>query len=108
MDTALNKVLGSLPDDTKVYVSESSCSILWSIRNANVQFKPGHEYTKGNYKFAQSVIQDEAIMKLEELVTNNKETQGKSTIGDEKVTCRLSRINFGLENLLFPRNIMCS
>jgi hypothetical protein len=32
-----------------------------------------------------SVIQDEAIKRLQDLVTNNKETQGKSTIGDEKV-----------------------
>lgn len=64
MDSALNKVLGSLPDNTKVY--------------------PGHEYTKGNVKFAASVIQDEATKQLQDLATNNKETPGKSTIGDEK------------------------
>ncbi|KAK0840421.1 Cytoplasmic glyoxalase II [Friedmanniomyces endolithicus] len=37
MDTALNKTLGALPDDTKVY--------------------PGHEYTKANVKFAVAVSQ---------------------------------------------------
>lgn len=52
-----------------------------------VSLKPGHEYTKGNVKFAVSVIQDEAIKRLQDLATKNKETQGKSTIGDEKVMC---------------------
>ncbi|KAK0936686.1 Cytoplasmic glyoxalase II [Friedmanniomyces endolithicus] len=64
MDTALNKTLGALPDDTKVY--------------------PGHEYTKGNVKFAVTVSQSEAIKKLESFVGSNKQTQGKFTIGDEK------------------------
>lgn len=64
MESALNKVLAALPDDTKVY--------------------PGHEYTKGNAKFAASVIADEATKRLQDLAANNKETQGKSTIGDEK------------------------
>ncbi len=41
MDKALNQILGSLPDDTKVF--------------------PGHEYTKGNVKFAMTVIQDEPM-----------------------------------------------
>lgn len=87
MDAALNKVLGSLPDDTKVYVSVQLILSLDEGRNANIicSLKPGHEYTKGNVKFAVSVIQDEAIKRLQALVTNNKETQGKSTIGDEKV-----------------------
>lgn len=35
MNTALNEVLAGLPEDTKVY--------------------PGHEYTKGNVKFAKKV-----------------------------------------------------
>lgn len=64
MDTALNKTLATLPDDTKVY--------------------PGHEYTKGNVKFGVKVIQSEPIKKLESFATSNKETQGKFTIGDEK------------------------
>ncbi|KAK0264263.1 hypothetical protein B0A54_06231 [Friedmanniomyces endolithicus] len=64
MDTALNKTLGALPDDTKVY--------------------PGHEYTKGNVKFAVTVSQSEAIKKLESFVGSNKQTQGKFTIGDER------------------------
>lgn len=64
MDTALNKVLAALPDDTKVY--------------------PGHEYTKGNVKFGVKVSQSEPIKKLESFATSNKETQGKFTIGDEK------------------------
>ncbi|KAK1066148.1 Cytoplasmic glyoxalase II [Friedmanniomyces endolithicus] len=64
MDTALNKTLGALPDDTKVY--------------------PGHEYTKGNVKFAVTVSQSEPIKKLESFASSNKQTQGKFTIGDEK------------------------
>lgn len=65
MNKALNEVLASLPDDTKVY--------------------PGHEYTKGNVKFAKKVLDNEAIRKLDEFSQANKETQGKFTIGDEKV-----------------------
>ncbi|TVY19887.1 putative hydroxyacylglutathione hydrolase [Lachnellula arida] len=64
MNTALNKTLASIPDDTKVY--------------------PGHEYTKANVKFAVSVSQSEPVKKLEAFAENNKETQGKFTIGDEK------------------------
>jgi len=64
MHTALNKTLGSLPDDTKVY--------------------PGHEYTKSNAKFAISVLQSEPIKKLQAFAQKNKETEGKYTIGDEK------------------------
>ena len=66
MHTALNERLATLPDDTKVY--------------------PGHEYTKGNVKFAIKVSQDEATKRLQALAEGNKETQGKSTIGDEKVS----------------------
>ncbi|KAI1663040.1 Las1-domain-containing protein [Daldinia decipiens] len=65
MHTALNKTLASLPDDTKVY--------------------PGHEYTKSNVKFGVSVLQNEAIKKLQAFAESNKETQGKFTIGDEKL-----------------------
>lgn len=66
MHKALNEVLAGLPDDTKVY--------------------PGHEYTKGNVKFAKKVLDNEAIRKLDEYSQQNKETQGKFTIGDEKVS----------------------
>ncbi|KAL7625407.1 Cytoplasmic glyoxalase II [Parahypoxylon ruwenzoriense] len=65
MHTALNRTLASLPDDTKVY--------------------PGHEYTKSNVKFGLSVLQNEAVKKLQAFAENNKETQGKFTIGDEKL-----------------------
>jgi hydroxyacylglutathione hydrolase len=65
MDKALNQTLGQLPDDTKVF--------------------PGHEYTKGNAKFAITVTQDEAVKKLLAFAEANKETQGKFTMGDEKV-----------------------
>jgi hydroxyacylglutathione hydrolase len=67
MHKALNEVLAGLPDDTKVY--------------------PGHEYTKGNVKFAKTVLSgDDAIKRLDEYSQANKETQGKFTIGDEKVS----------------------
>jgi hypothetical protein len=52
--------------------------------------KPGHEYTKANVKFAMSVLQSEAVKKLDSFAKNNKETQGKFTIGDEKVSFTLS------------------
>lgn len=68
METALNKTLAALPDDTKVF--------------------PGHEYTKSNVKFAVSVLQNEAIKKLQAFAEANQETQGKFTIGDEKVSRR--------------------
>ena len=64
MHKALNTVLAGLPDDTKVF--------------------PGHEYTKNNAKFLVKVSQSDAIKKLESFAENNKETQGKFTIGDEK------------------------
>jgi hydroxyacylglutathione hydrolase len=64
MNAALNDVLASLPEDTKVY--------------------PGHEYTKGNVKFAITVAQDEAVKRLQQFAQDNQETQGKFTIGDEK------------------------
>lgn len=65
METALNKTLAKLPDDTRVF--------------------PGHEYTKSNVKFLVKVApEDEAVKKLAQLADTEKETQGKSTIGDEK------------------------
>ncbi|OCK78801.1 putative hydroxyacylglutathione hydrolase [Lepidopterella palustris CBS 459.81] len=71
MHKALNEVLASLPDDTK----------------------PGHEYTKGNVRFAKRVLENDAIKKLEEFAQNNKETQGKFTIGDEKQHNVFMRVN---------------
>ncbi|KAH0367571.1 Metallo-hydrolase/oxidoreductase, partial [Aureobasidium melanogenum] len=65
MHKALNETLAALPDDTKVY--------------------PGHEYTKGNVKFGIQVSQSEPIKKLEAFANANKQTQGKFTIGDEKL-----------------------
>ena len=49
--------------------------------------QPGHEYTKGNVKFGTQVVQSDAIKKLEKFTNENKQTQGKFTIGDEKVCC---------------------
>ena len=80
MHKALNETLAALPDDTKVY--------------------PGHEYTKGNVKFAKSVLNNDAIARLDKYSQENKQTQGKFTIGDEKVSkiyldfdaCRLTII----------------
>ncbi|KAI9790701.1 MAG: Cytoplasmic glyoxalase II [Peltula sp. TS41687] len=66
MHKALNDTLAGLPGDTKVY--------------------PGHEYTKSNVKFAASVLKtDESIKKLQAFAENNKETQGRFTIQDEKL-----------------------
>ena len=44
-----------------------------------------HEYTKGNVKFGIKVLQSDPIKKLESFANSNKQTQGKFTIGDEKV-----------------------
>ena len=65
MNTALNKTLASLPGDTRVF--------------------PGHEYTKQNVKFLIKVAPDDAaVQRLQKLANDNKETQGMSTIGEEK------------------------
>jgi hydroxyacylglutathione hydrolase len=65
MHKALNVVLAGLPDDTRVY--------------------PGHEYTKSNAKFLVKVSQSEPVKRLQEFAENNRETQGRFTIGDEKM-----------------------
>ncbi|KAI9837255.1 MAG: hypothetical protein M1819_000329 [Sarea resinae] len=74
MDVALNKTLAALPDDTRVY--------------------PGHEYTKGNVKFAASVLQSDPIKKLQAFAENNKQTQGKFNIGDEKLHNVFMRLHY--------------
>ncbi|KAE8335317.1 hypothetical protein BDV24DRAFT_144118 [Aspergillus arachidicola] len=73
MHKALNETLASLPDDTKVF--------------------PGHEYTKGNVKFCLAVSQSEPIKKLEAFAEQNQQTQGKFTIGDEKLHNVFMRVN---------------
>ncbi|KAG2416381.1 hypothetical protein HFD88_007596 [Aspergillus terreus] len=73
MHKALNETLASLPDDTKVY--------------------PGHEYTKGNVKFCLAVSQSEPIKKLAAFAEQNQQTQGKFTIGDEKLHNVFMRVN---------------
>ena len=70
MDAALNSTLAALPDDTRVF--------------------PGHEYTRSNVKFAVTVLQNEALARLRDFADSNKETQGKFTIGDEKVRGHLT------------------
>ena len=81
MHKALNETLAALPDDTKVYVCFTPYS--WkSFANGN---QPGHEYTKANVKFCAHVSQSEPIMKLQAFAEANQQTQGKFTIGDEKV-----------------------
>ncbi|KAF2126440.1 Metallo-hydrolase/oxidoreductase [Dothidotthia symphoricarpi CBS 119687] len=73
MHKALNETLAALPDDTKVY--------------------PGHEYTKGNVKFAKTIVNDAAVKSLDEYSQANQETQGKFTIGDEKKHNVFMRVN---------------
>ncbi|KAL2830047.1 beta-lactamase-like protein [Aspergillus cavernicola] len=73
MHKALNETLASLPDDTKVY--------------------PGHEYTKANVKFCLAVSQSEPIKKLQAFADANQQTQGKFTIGDEKLHNVFMRVN---------------
>ncbi|KAE8226168.1 hypothetical protein CF319_g1193 [Tilletia indica] len=68
MDTALNKVLASLPDDTLVFC--------------------GHEYTRSNVAFSLGVLPNRpAIQALAEFVRSGQNggvTTGQFTIGDEK------------------------
>lgn len=63
MDKSLNSILGKLPKETKVY--------------------PGHEYTKSNVKFSKTILNNDAIKKLDTFVNENEFTTGKFTIGDE-------------------------
>jgi len=82
MHEALNKTLAALPNDTKVYVS-------WDFleqRRVAYHEQPGHEYTKQNVKFLVTVLQTEPVKKLQAFAENNQQTQGKFTIGDEKVS----------------------
>ena len=58
--------------------------------NANFA-KPGHEYTKQNVKFLTTVLRTEPVMKLQSFAENNQQTQGKFTIGDEKVSLATPR-----------------
>ncbi|KAL8937609.1 MAG: hypothetical protein Q9211_003591 [Gyalolechia sp. 1 TL-2023] len=66
MHAALNTTLAALPDDTKVY--------------------PGHEYTKQNVRFLTTVLDTEPVQALQAFADNNRQTQGKFTIGDEKAS----------------------
>lgn len=63
MDTALNFKLAKLPKDTLVF--------------------PGHEYTKGNVKFAKEIFSNNALQQLEKFVQENEIVTGQFTIGDE-------------------------
>lgn len=47
--------------------------------------QPGHEYTKQNVKFLTTVLQTKPVKELQSFAENNEQTQGKFTIGDEKV-----------------------
>jgi hydroxyacylglutathione hydrolase len=62
MHTALGR-LAQLPEDTAVY--------------------PGHEYTAGNLKFAKTVLNNEAIRKLDQYTKTHEKTTGAVTIGEE-------------------------
>jgi len=68
MHYALNKVIASLPDDTKVYC--------------------GHEYTKKNLEFAQSVDPNNSAVKQKLHWATEQEKKGAhtvpSTVGEEK------------------------
>ena len=91
MHSALNKTLAALPDDTKVYVSAPLPTYWCAIERRIVhvltqQFQPGHEYTKSNVRFALSILQSEPVRRLQKFAEENKETQGRFTIGDEKVS----------------------
>lgn len=62
MHTAMKR-LAQLPKDTKIY--------------------PGHEYTASNIKFAKTVLDNEALRKLDQFTNSTKNTTGGVTIGEE-------------------------
>ncbi|KAL2885102.1 hydroxyacylglutathione hydrolase [Ceratocystis lukuohia] len=64
MHHALNEVLATLPNDTRIYT--------------------GHEYTKTNARFAQSIVKTPEIDALADFAENNKVTQGCYTMEEEK------------------------
>ncbi|KAG4306446.1 hypothetical protein PORY_000434 [Pneumocystis oryctolagi] len=64
MHTNLNKILSSLPGDTKIY--------------------PGHEYTRSNIRFAKSIFNSDKLCEVSKFADNNKITCGEFTIDDEK------------------------
>lgn len=64
MDAALNKVLGGLDGETRIY--------------------PGHEYTKSNAKFAVSVSGMKEVQGLLDYSTANEVTTGRWTMEEEK------------------------
>merc|ERR1711939_214356 len=69
-------------------------SICWYMRDTSTDEKvvftgdtkvfPGHEYTKANVKFLVTVDRGDAVKQLQKFADENKETQGKFTIADEK------------------------
>jgi hydroxyacylglutathione hydrolase len=92
MDKALNKTLGSLPSETKVYVS-----ILQREQSQRlIGQQPGHEYTVANMKFGVSVVDSPAVQRITKLAQEKKETYGLSTIAQEKVSRALLIMNIFL------------
>ncbi|TIB31891.1 hypothetical protein E3P86_03261 [Wallemia ichthyophaga] len=78
MHKSLNEVLAKLPSDTVVY--------------------NGHEYTRGNVKFALTVEpKNEALRKLAEDTAANSQTVGKYTIGDELAHNPFMRVHLSNE-----------
>ncbi|GMM32619.1 hydroxyacylglutathione hydrolase [Martiniozyma asiatica (nom. inval.)] len=60
----------------------SSLAKLTKLPNDTIVY-PGHEYTKGNVKWAKSILNNEALDKLSDFCNNNEVTTGRFTIGDE-------------------------
>lgn len=63
MNQALNGVLAKLPAETRVYA--------------------GHEYTKSNIKFSETVLQNKSLDRLKAFMAENDKSAGAFTIGDE-------------------------
>jgi hydroxyacylglutathione hydrolase len=68
------------------YVADSPFELSKASADSPV-LQPGHLYTKANVKFCLHVSQTEPIKKLQAFAEANQQTQGKFTIGDEKVCC---------------------
>lgn len=67
-----------------MYVADIPVELFKASADSHI-LQPGHEYTKANVKFCLHVSQTEPIKKLQAFAESNQQTQGKFTIGDEKV-----------------------
>jgi hydroxyacylglutathione hydrolase len=93
----------------------ASLSYLATLPNDTVVYN-GHEYTRGNLKFAQTVEpSNSALSQLQQLCDSDKITAGKSTMGEEKawnvfmrLESKLVQYVVFLPSAVFMHSILCT